>query len=264
MKRLLVIVASLCIAACAQAGGPPTASPSSNPDTPKALPAPVKALADQGLEIDGSLDAPTGFRGYLGKLRGQPLPVYLLPDGKHVVIGSLYDANGRDLTTPVMSEATAPVLGDAQWKQLENATWIAEGSAKPERIVYEFTDTECPFCHKLWQAQQPLLESGKVQVRHIVVAVISPKSLPRGAAVLDAADPSAALRRHENAFGHSPYPADGNPPVNVRNKIAANNQLMQELGIAGTPGIVYKDDQGKIRMAVGMPDPQTLKAIYGG
>lgn len=246
MKRWFVCLALL-LAACAQA---------------QDYPAPIQALASKGVAIKGTLPAPAGFKGYVGDFRGQPIPVYLLPDGKHVAVGTLFDASGNDLTQAPLQTATAPALDASLWADLGKATWVAEGATQPKRIVYVFTDTECPYCNKLWKATQPLLANGNVQVRHIIVAVIAPKSVNRAATILDAPDQKAVLHQHENSFGHSTVQPTANVPAAIMKQIGANEQLMHKLGIQGTPATIYKDAAGKIHMAQGMLPDDQLKAIF--
>jgi len=228
------------------------------------VPAPIRALASQGVTIKGPLTAPPGFKGYVGDYRGQSLPIYLLPDGQHVVIGTLLDASGHDLTRAPLQAAATPALDAATWAELAKASWIAEGATRPKRIVYVFTDTECPYCHKLWAATQPLLAGGDVQVRHVMVAVIAPQSRNRAAAILDAANPQAALHQHESTFGHSTVAPQPSVPAATASRIDANNALMEKLGIHGTPATVYKDADGQVRMLQGMLPADQLKAIFGG
>ncbi len=254
---LLAMLALLSIAALAACGQAADASRSA------AVPAAVKALGAQGINVQSSMDAPAGYKGYMATYRGHPIPVYLLPDGKHVVVGTLFDAQGNDLTQSALA-AAKPGLGQSAWARLGKATWIAEGPADAKRIVYVFTDTECPFCHKLWQAIQPDLRQGHVQVRYILVAVIKQESLPRAATILDATDPKAAFRRHESDFGHSPIQLEKPVADATRKKLAANTQLMSKMGIQGTPGIVYKDARGRVKMLQGMPPGPRVQAIFGG
>ncbi len=230
------------------------------------IPAPVQALAKAGgIQIAGSMAAPQGYRGFLGRYRDQPVPVYLLPDGQHTVIGSLYDATGGDLTSGPFREAVTPKLDAGLWTSLEKTSWVAEGSEHPKRIIYIFTDTECPYCHRLWQASQPFLQQGDVQIRNIIVAVIAPESLGRGAAVLAASDPHAAYLAHEQHFrDNSPVQVLKQVPAGIQQKIDANEALMDKLGIDGTPTVLYQDAKGSIRMVPGMPSPSTLKTIFGG
>lgn len=238
----------LALAACAQA---------------QDVPAPIRALASQGITIKGPLAAPPGFKGYVGDYRGQPMPVYLLSDGQHMVIGTLLDANGNDLTRAPLQAAVTPALNAATWAELAKASWIAEGATHPKRIVYVFTDTECPYCHKLWAATQPLLAGGDVQVRHVMVAVIAPQSRNRAAAILDAAQPQAALQQHESTFGHSTVAPEPSVPAATASRIDANNALMEKLGIQGTPATLYKDATGRVRVLQGMLPEDRLKAIFG-
>ncbi len=228
------------------------------------LPAPVAALQKQGLQIRGTLPAPEGYRGYVAEYGGRSMPLYLLPDGRHVVIGNLFDADGNDLTSGPLRQAIKPKLDASTWKALADSTWIAEGARNPERIVYVFSDTECPYCHQLWQETQPLLADSHVQVRYVLVAVIRPESLGRAAAILADPNPSVQLRRHEDDYGHSPMTPMSQVPTGLKARLAANAALMNRLGATGTPAIVYRDAAGKLQLVAGLPsDPAQLKTIFG-
>jgi thiol:disulfide interchange protein DsbG len=248
MKHWLVTIACILCAAAAQAQN---------------FPAPIQALIDRGITIKREMPAPKGFKGYVGEFAGQMTPVYLLPDGRHTTVGVLYDGRGKDLTNAAFRSATASRLDPALWDQLEHSTWIAEDTTKPERVVYVFTDTECPYCHKLWLASQAYLLHGKVQMRNIIVAEIAPVSLGRGAAVLTARNPAATLRRHEQSFGHSPVKPLASVDPKVRAKIEANRILMAHFDAFGTPAIVYRDSNDHMHTVLGQPDNATMRAIFG-
>ncbi|MCW8807239.1 MAG: thiol:disulfide interchange protein DsbG [Rhodanobacter sp.] len=226
-------------------------------------PAPIRALAGKGIVIKSTLPAPEGFKGFVGSYQGQKMPIYLLPDGKHVVIGTVFDESGSNLTQAPLQAATRRGLTEATWNDLGKSTWIAEGSTTPRRIVYVFTDTECPYCHKLWLATQPLLVGSDVQVRNIMVAVIAPQSLYRAAAILDSSDPEATLRQHEGSFGHSSVKPAKTVSAATAKRIAANIALMEELAIRGTPAVIYKDGTGQVRMVSGMPPQDRMKTVFG-
>jgi thiol:disulfide interchange protein DsbG len=247
LKRWLLLFA-LSLTACAQA---------------QDYPAPIRALAGKGIAIKATLPAPAGFKGFVGSYQGEKLPIYLLPDGKHVLIGSVFDESGNNLTEAPLQAASRIGLTEATWNELAQSTWIAEGPARPRRIVYVFTDTECPYCHKLWLATQPLLVGGDVQVRNIMVAVIAPQSLYRAAAVLDSSAPVATLRQHENSFGHSTVEPAKTVTAATAKHLAANIALMEELNIHGTPAVIYKDSTGQVRMLSGMPSDDRMKTIFG-
>lgn len=248
--KFRLLAATVMLSACAQA------------QDSAPYPAPVQALVKQGVTIQGTLPAPDGYRGYLASYGGQPVPIYVMPDGKHAVAGTLFDADGNDLTRSAMA-AAGPTLDAGTWDMLGKATWVAEGATSPKRIVYVFTDTECPYCHKLWQAVAPRLAKNGVQVRNVMVAVIAPKSEPRAAAILAADDPGAALGRHERDFGHSPVTPLNDVPAATRRKLDANAAMMDALGIAGTPAVIYQDAKGAVRMVGGLPPDDQIDAIFG-
>ncbi len=232
------------------------------PTPTSGYPAPIQALVDKGMTIKGPLQAPAGFKGYAAEFRGRPLPVYLLPDGKHMVVGSLLDAQANDLTQSAMREAGKAPLDASTWAALEKTTWIAEGSTHPRHVVYVLTDTECPYCHRLWQAVAPMLKSGDVQVRHVLVAVIAADSLGRAAAILGSADPAAALNRHEKNFGHSPVAVAARPLPAAVQQVRANTALMQRLGFGATPTTFYKDASGAVHSIEGLMDATRMKAVF--
>ncbi len=221
-------------------------------------PPPVRALVQQGVQVEAQFDAGNGVTGYAGRVRGEPLALYLMPDGKHLIVGTMLDANGADLTHAHLSKYLPAPEYAQEWAQLEKATWVREGAASAKRVVYVFTDPECPYCNKLWVAMQPYV--GKdLQVRHILVGLLKPTSLAKAAAILSSKNPAEALRQHETAHARGGIEPMKEIPAAVKQQIEKNNRMMAEMGIAGTPGVFYKDRQGKVRRVVGMPQPDVLK-----
>lgn len=271
MKFAVALLVAVLLSGCAQANAPDpgatnAASTPAGPST--SAPAPTAAAVEKalghGISISGELDAPAGFHGFLGNYQGKQIPVYVTPDGRHILIGQLFDMDGHDLTGLAMQKVADSGLGAAEWDMLEKSSWIVEGNPKARRVVYVFVDTRCPDCHHLWQASQDYLKRGNVQVRNILVAVISPDSLPEGAAILDAGDPSRAWQENERSFGKHVAPAANAGSAASRARIKANSALMQQMGFQGTPSIVYKDAEGRIRALQGMPQQQqVMREIFG-
>lgn len=268
MKALFTLLAALLVSACAPAGTAANHAASA-PAKASTAPAPdasvvQRALGANGVEITGSLEAPQGYRGFVGRYEGRELPIYVLPDGKHLVVGSLFDLDGHDLTGPALAKVANGNLGEPQWQALEASHWVVEGNPKAKRVVYVFVDTRCPYCERLWQASQPFLKKGDVQVRNILVGVIRPESLPEAAHILAAKDPTAAWAHNEENFGKHPTP-ETDAPADALQKVRANTELMQQLGFMGTPGVVWKDAAGKIHALQGMPrDSAGLDAVFSG
>jgi thiol:disulfide interchange protein DsbG len=103
----------------------------------------------------------------------------------------------------------------------------------------------------------------EVQIRYLLVAVIDAESRGKDAAILESANPAAALERNERAFdkgGITPK-ATVLPATNAT--IAANEALMKSFRLYGTPGLVYLDEHQHLRVFAGIPDPTQLQSIVG-
>jgi thiol:disulfide interchange protein DsbG len=155
----------------------------------------------------------------------------------------------------------------AQMHALQQTNWIPEGSAHPRHVIYVFMDANCPYCHALWLALKPYDRSG-LQMRAVLVGVISASSPGKAAAIFDAADPAAALRMNEARWGRGVDPGGGIAPVahpsgkDLR-ELAHNEALMQAFGFEGTPGLVFADAQGKVYTVGGLPPKGDLGVIVG-
>lgn len=68
-------------------------------------------------------------------------------------------------------------------------------------IVYVFADPFCPYCKQFWQQARPWVESGKVQLRTLLVGVIKPESPATAAAILATKDPAKTRHDYEASGG---------------------------------------------------------------
>lgn len=114
------------------------------------------------------------------------------------------------------------------------------GSTMSTRVVYVFFDAQCPHCAALWEAAKPL----KAQARFvwIPVGLLGEKSLSQGAAILNAADPVAAMEQNESSVrdhtgGISAIGITGAQSDVVRK----NTQLFTAFGFGGVPTVVGKN-----------------------
>jgi thiol:disulfide interchange protein DsbG len=171
-------------------------------------------------------------------------------------------------------QAPAPVT----WADLEHSRWIADGRDDAPRKVYVFMDANCKYCTKFWSDARPWVRSGKVQLRHIMVAVIAPTSAGKAAALMVDRDPARRLSSYEeaHAFGVVRMLADGprhsleDPnlqplaaiPADVDRALDAHERLMDGLGLRGTPGIVFRGVDGRLATRPGIP-PEELPSVLG-
>lgn len=228
------------------------------------LPPPVTALSAQGLEIVEKFEAPAGLTGYAATVQGRPIAIYLTQDGQHAIVGTLVDAHGKNMTAELLQRIISGPQGEKAWKQLESAAWVRDGSKDADTIIYEFTDPNCPYCHKFWRQARPWVEAGKVQIRHVMVGILKADSAPKAATILAADDPAAALARAERDFDQGGIQVAKDIPDSARQKVAANNKLMQALGYFATPTILYKKDNGKVGVKQGLPRSGEVEKILGG
>ncbi|MNH30258.1 Thiol:disulfide interchange protein DsbG precursor [compost metagenome] len=114
-----------------------------------------------------------------------------------------------------------------------------------------------------WQQARPWVESGKVQLRHIMVGIIREDSPGKSATLLASKDPAKALAQHEKAGKASTLKALDKIPEAVQSKLDANLAVMEELGLSATPAIFYLDDQQQLQTQQGAPRPELLGKILG-
>lgn len=256
LSHTVLALALVAATACSRAE-----EPDAKPE--QVRPAVIKTIEAQGLEVFGEFDAPGGLRGFAGLAGQRPMAVYVTPDGQHAVVGMLIDAKGEDIGQAQLQRMVAAPVSKRIWAQLEKSHWVGDGQADAPRVVYTFSDPNCPFCNRFWRATRPWVDSGKVQLRHILVGVIRDDSANKAAAILGASSPSAALARNETAYASGGIAGLPAVPAQVRTQLDANEKLMVELGFQGTPGILFRDADGTVQRRSGMPSAEDLTAVLG-
>jgi thiol:disulfide interchange protein DsbG len=223
----------------------------------------IRNLEQQGVKIMGEFDAPGGLRGFAGVSGGAPVTLYVTPDGAHVIAGTLLNSKGEDVSASEVDRLVVQPMSQRVWAQLERSHWVVDGDAKAKRVVYAFTDPNCPYCHRFWEASRRWIQSGKVQIRHIMVGVIRADSANKAAAILTAKSPSDAFTLNEQRQADGGIEGVEKVSAEVRAKLDANARLMEQLGFRGTPGILFRDESGAVQSRSGMPAPEDMKTVLG-
>ncbi|MCL7713229.1 thiol:disulfide interchange protein DsbG [Stenotrophomonas mori] len=265
-RPLLLLLATtlLAPAACARDGdAAATASTAAAAATATAEPEVVKTLRGQGVEFMGTFQTPVGLTGYAGVAGQRPLAVYVSQDGQYAIVGTLVNAQGEDASAAKLKELVSGPMGTKMWQRVESSHWVADGKADAPRIVYAFSDPNCPYCNRFWEAARPWVDAGKVQIRHILVGVIREDSANKAAAILGAASPGQALLQNERGFASGGIKGLPQVPAAVEAKLRDNELAMMELGFQGTPGIVFKDADGSVQTRSGLPQGNDLDAVLG-
>lgn len=179
---------------------------------------------------------------------------------------------------PTFTSAATPTVTATQWKALEGSHWIEDGQSSAPRRVYMFTDPNCPYCNKLWSDARPWVESGKVQIRHVMVGILTPTSNGKSATLLDAKSPAKALADYEKgqSFSTAQMIASGKVralssdalqplasiPPKIQNTLDANKALMLSLGLEATPAVVWRDESGRLQILQGIA-PDDESRVFG-
>jgi len=223
-----------------------------------------------------------GLDAYMAEApNGSIQTFYITPDGQGVLAGLMFDINGRNITmSQVMNllqtnpDALASVKrlqesNQSNAKSNENlspeemfakaqvviaavdkANWFRMGKeAAP--VVYIIIDPNCPWCERAIKYLEPYLANGGLQLRVIVVGMLSETSLPKAAAIVSSENPVATLMEYE---GRAKAP----PPVETISQdnillVRQNEQFVRDYGLEGTPFFIFRDYQGIPRMIRGMP-----------
>lgn len=229
----------------------------------KTLPEPLKLLTEQGGEIVSEFEAPNDMTGYVADLRGQVVTLYVAKDGQYMFTGAMLDAEGNNMGQLATQAYINGPKSEKVWKALTAANWIADGRDDAKNIIYTFTDPNCPYCKKLWKAARPWVDSGDVQIRHILVGILRADSLGKADALLAADDPASLLFRHEaGTLSESLAPLTA-ISKDVSQKLQENYQLMVQFGISATPATFYRDKNGVVKTQMGLPPSSSMPDIMG-
>lgn len=149
---------------------------------------------------------------------------------------------------------------------ISKATFIAEGTGK--RAIYIFFDPNCPFCHQLYKKLRPFVGKDDVQFRWIPLGMLTPSSLPKAAAILQASDPVQAFYKNEDDydFAANGQPGGGIEPAKdvsskVRAELAANLALYNSQKLFGVPVVIWRKADGRADMLIGVPSDAQIQRM---
>lgn len=217
-----------------------------------------------GMKIEKTFKAVSGLTGFVMNRDGDYTIVYATADNQTVINGALIGPDGKNLT-PQYSEQYIPKPDfEGMWASLEKAPVVLTGAkgAAVKVVVYAFLDPNCGYCHYAWKAFKPYEKAG-LQVRWLPVAFLNATSAQKAAAIMQAADPTGALDKHEQNYAGGGIDIQGLVVKDdTRAKLETNSRLMKAFGFNGTPAIVYRDSRtGKVIAKNGMPRLSELPGI---
>ena len=162
--------------------------------------------------------------------------------------------------------ATAAPIDPAQAYDTvaREAKGFTAGAMMSAHTVYVLFDPQCPHCSHLWESSLPL--QTKVKFVWAPVAILGPKSLPQGAALMQAANPVETMTAHEKSLlaGQGGMSASASIPAEVEATIKANTALLDRLGADSVPFIVARHaGSGQVITRAGSMDTAGLSSWLG-
>ncbi|OTG85465.1 thiol:disulfide interchange protein DsbG [Acinetobacter sp. ANC 4558] len=209
-------------------------------------------IKKEGFEFVKQIPAPSGMTAWAGHTNQHPGTVFISNDQQYYIIGDLYNAKGENLSIDAINTHVKDIVLDEVWKSLEKSTWIQDGEKSAPRIIYVFSDPNCPYCYQFWQQARPWIKSGKVQLRHIQVGVIREESRAQVATLLMSKNPEKLFNEINDHHGKSHLEKTAQIPKDIADKIDFNQSLMEKYGFFSTPSMIWKDQKGNLRSTQGV------------
>ncbi len=200
-----------------------------------------------------------------------------LPSRRHVLLTAAlaslaFAAACKDKPAAAAPAATAAapqppatkVSAQDAYSMAAQGSGFTVGPIMAAHTVYVFFDPACPHCAHLWEAAKPL--ASRMKIVWMPIGLLRRESGPRGATILSAAEPAAAMAQNEASIleRKDGIPIDPAVKPEVVAKVQANTELFNKLGAEGVPLIVYKNGKtGVYGNVSGAVDTATLAAMAG-
>lgn len=280
MFRRFVLVMALCLICPFTANAQDALSTIGNPPMPK----PLREQQSAGAQVYyvGRFE---GLDGWVMVRESQPEFYYATLDGKALVMGFLFDADGNLLTgeqlkkltaaqkagldsivkadpattiPPAASAVTPPAdsvfaqptqSGPAAllYSDVQSAAGLTLGQAGLPTF-YAFIDPNCPHCQQFLKDIEPHVNAGKLALRIIPVG-FSADSLKQASSALASVD---GAQRFMNYAKGDTTAMPGPEGINTE-AVTRNTGLMQSWNLTATPTILYRTPKGDVKIIRGNP-----------
>ena len=207
-----------------------------------------------------------GLTGYIVSNQDGTQVVY--SEHGYLFVGHVISPKGVDLTDSYRERYTPkPDYASVVSKLDGGGHLISEGRADAP-LLYVFADPNCSFCYRFYKMAEPLVSSGHLQLRWVMVGFLQSSSAAKAAAILSARDPRIALHADEDRFdtvheagGIAPAPS---PAKALQDVLQAHLTAMDAVGGIGTPTLLYRDERGHWAALVGLPTGDWLTQYAAG
>ena len=161
---------------------------------------------------------------------------------------------------PVQAEAGPPLVmpalpttpGERLMSDLQAASGVVLGENQQAPELLMVVSPDCIHCKRSWAELRDVVKSGKLKVRLIPISRDSVSDETQKAAVLLRA-PNSFETWDKYASGSAEVLAGTADPTAVR-AIIANREITDRWNILGTPYLLYRSKDGKIKIVQGKPE----------
>ena len=183
------------------------------------------------------------------------------------ILGCSLFLSGMPLAIAQTSAPPKKMTTAILWNQIlaQHITYIQEGHSGP--VIYDFQDPNCPYCHVMYDHEAPLIKAGKLTVRYVPVAFLTPQSPAEAAAWLQSPHPLMALKHFETIVGPALHSGSyrllpkTTPTAKTTKELKLNLDMMSALGFDGTPAILYRVKSGQLGRIPGMISEKQLAEL---
>lgn len=243
---------------------PALAATESSPSLPPML-ASLAAAGKLKVVSQFSTEVP-GLTGYVVSNKDGTQVVY----GEHgyLFVGHVISPKGADLTDAYRDRFGPKPDYRTVVKGLDGGGHLISEGRATAPLLYVFADPNCSFCYRFYKMAEPLVSSGKLQLRWVMVAFLQSSSAAKATAILSSRDPRSALHSDEDRFD-TVHEAGGIAPARSQQKdlqqlLQAHLSAMDAVGGIGTPTLLYRDEHGHWSAVVGLPTSDWLSQYAGG
>lgn len=177
-----------------------------------------------------SLKPAEGFSGLCEvvlKVGLKPIVIYTNSEGKNYIVGNVFNVDTKENLTQKTASQYMTVSKEVLEK-LEKSVNMTYG--KGDKFVYYITDPDCPFCKRFSPILKEWANKNNVEVKVILYPLpIHPDAKPKAVAMV--CDKKGYDDIHRNV-------STKNQCKEGEKAIEENMNLMQELGISGTPTVI--------------------------
>lgn len=164
-------------------------------------------------------------------------------------------------TTDVAINGVVTDKNKQRWQRLEQTHWVQDGNVKAPRIIYMFSDPHCTYCFAFRRAIANDIASGHIQLRHILVGLLTEKSHPQAATILGSDNPRLAYETHRQHLKKGGIETDPVAVEKASKWVTENTHLMVPMRTISTPTLFYKNAQGEVQVVYGFPDDGELTKL---